>query len=206
MSSRYIARPSFIPGTEAPSRSIPSIEQTMRPIRRLVAADTDPLDVQRALDVITSLFCSSYDVLSIDEFHSLPNSKESEALWDATQRTIFIPINIYQDSLGTRARFTICHELSHMILGHKPPSFLSGRQTLHTRDMVPIIQDPEWQADKGASFLLMPIPGIQKLDPISEEEIMRRFITSRSAAKFQLKTFHKFFSRNLRNPNCAGFF
>ncbi|MBS4847089.1 MAG: hypothetical protein KH037_10480 [Burkholderiales bacterium] len=176
------ARPSFIPGTEAPPRSIESIARQMWKIRRQLAKSHEPINIELALDYCTSLMDASFDVVSPEEYALIPNSEKSEALWDGVSKTIYIPSDLTARLGVHRSRYTQCHELVHMLLEHKPPALLMGRGTPRPREQVPIYQDPEWQADKGAEFLLMDPIGVLSLSTINPTTVSLFFNVSRESA------------------------
>ncbi len=86
-----------------------------------------------------------------------------------------------------RARFTMAHELGHIILhiGQAPSaSFARGEQPDHK-----IYEDCEWQADTFASAFLMDKMRITK--SMSINDVSSLFGTSLSAAKIRLNTIQK---------------
>lgn len=79
-----------------------------------------------------------------------------------------------------RARFTLAHELGHLIM-HRNISFAR----INPQSPPKIYENSEWQADVFASHLLMPevlISGYSDVD-----EVMRDFRVSRKAAELRLK-------------------
>lgn len=191
MIPRCYARQSFIPGTEALPRSIESIAHQMWAIRRQIAKSNEPLNIELAMDFCTDLKGASYNILSPDEYFALPNSYSSEALWDGVNKTIYVPDDLVQRLGERRARFTQCHELAHMLLEHKPPALMLGRGTPLTREQVPIYRDPEWQADKGAGFLLMDPKGILSLPEINPRTVSSLFNVSQESAEYFLRDLMK---------------
>ncbi|ARB44969.1 ImmA/IrrE family metallo-endopeptidase [Alloalcanivorax xenomutans] len=80
-------------------------------------------------------------------------------------------------------RFTIAHELGHMIMHKGQANFARGTSGDHK-----IFEDSEWQADAFASEFLID----QRLIPqaANEETIVEMFGVSGSAARHRLKRFY----------------
>lgn len=79
-----------------------------------------------------------------------------------------------------RARFTIFHELGHLLLGHS--------RSLH-RDTVmsfPIWENSEWQADQFAAEILMPLDLIVEKGLTTTRQLREQFRISHSAAHIRL--------------------
>lgn len=186
------ARKSFVPGTDVPPLSTLAIARKILPIRGKFCSDDDPLDVELALDYCTQYADASYEFVCRTEFEKFPNASQSEALWDSQENKIWIPEDLESLIGELRYRFTISHEISHMLLCHKPRILLQGRGTPIQREQVPIFQDPEWQADKGASFLLMSTNGILNLDHKTPLSISSKFRVSYQSAEIMLKDLRRF--------------
>lgn len=98
---------------------------------------------------------------------------------------ICIPESIYLNATSVkrlRARFTITHELAHVLLH-------SDKQTTLYRDKMgdvdPIYNkyvDPEWQADELAAEILAPV---NECIGLSTLEIMQKFEISKEAARIR---------------------
>lgn len=186
MSFNHCARQSFIPGTEADPMSTKQIHDIMLNIRNGFAAPDEAIDIEKAIDYCTWLKDASCEILTRAEFDAIPNSNPSEALWDRVTKTIYIPEDLEKVVGVRRKRYTIAHELSHMILGHKPPALLYGRGTPSRREDIPLYRDPEWQADKGASFLLMTAAGVETKCLFTAREVSEMFNVSEESAGYFL--------------------
>ncbi|WEK47250.1 MAG: ImmA/IrrE family metallo-endopeptidase [Candidatus Andeanibacterium colombiense] len=84
------------------------------------------------------------------------------------------------------ARFTVAHELGHLILHSKRSSAMAKRIEYDRR------VDPEWQADCFADAWLMPYEGV--LECSSVEEVVERFSVPEDAARrrfLQVKDYPK---------------
>ena len=191
MNAKYCARKSFIPGTEADPLSVKSIAKIMGSLRRKVCPDDKSLNIELALDFLTDRMDASYQFLTPEEYRTLPNCSCSEALWDGVARKIYIPADLEERLGPNRFRFTVCHELSHMVLRHKPLALLQGRGPTLPRDKVPIFRDPEWQADKGAAFLLMPCLHFLNNLPMPAQMLSSIYGVSEEAAKYFLYDIRK---------------
>lgn len=159
----------------------------MLSFRNAVAKPDEAIDIERALDFCTREKNASYQFVTRAEFDAIPNSSRSEALWDGVTKTIYIPDDLEERVGIHRMRYTIAHEIAHMILDHKPPALIYGRGTPSRREDIPIYRDPEWQADKGASFLLMTIAGVKAKGLGSAAAISESFNVSEESAKYFLE-------------------
>ncbi len=83
-----------------------------------------------------------------------------------------------------RARFTMCHELGHLVL-HRGVSFNRVNPAMPPK----IFQNSEWQGDIFASHLMMPAPLL--LGYARVEDVMRDFGVSYAAAETRLKKIKK---------------
>lgn len=81
-----------------------------------------------------------------------------------------------------RHRFTLCHELGHFLL-HQP-EFMS-----YARGAIPIYCEPEWQANTFAAELMAPYTLVKNM---SVDEIAEQCGMSKTAAKIQYNTYHKY--------------
>ena len=79
-----------------------------------------------------------------------------------------------------RARFTMGHELGHLVL-HRDIPFARA----NIKSPPKIYQNSEWQADVFASHLLMPAPLLKGY--MHPEDVMRDFSVSYSAANTRLR-------------------
>jgi predicted transcriptional regulator len=99
-----------------------------------------------------------------------------------------------------RARFTGCHEFSHVVLHgdqmrDRMVSFSASNEHLFRKDRLSLraFEDPEWQADYLAGALLMPAKMVRELrrQTSSEYQLLEKmceaFKVSRQAAEVRLK-------------------
>lgn len=154
------------------------------------------LDVRKFLDV----YLDQEFGWSIDVRDALP--ADTLGYCNPTTRTINISEETY-DAIGAddgRARFTGCHEGSHVILHgdqmrDRMVSFAASEEYLYRQNRVELkaFENPEWQADFLAGALLMPARMIRvlKRGTASEEELIQKmcdtFKVSRQAADVRLK-------------------
>lgn len=106
---------------------------------------------------------------------------------------------VYADALRDdgRARFTLAHELAHAVLHanqlRKINDARRGTPILFRREELRASEDPEWQANRFAAALLMPVDAVQFLINaygISDLDTLAEFIrndlsVSRSAARIR---------------------
>lgn len=99
---------------------------------------------------------------------------------------------VYDDtieSIGNR-RFTIAHEIGHIILGHTVTSGIFQRQIDKVRP------EEESEADKFAARILSPACVLWKLNVHSAEEIQKLCNISYTAATFRSKRMEVLYKRN----------
>jgi hypothetical protein len=118
----------------------------------------------------------TFDV--VDE--GLPDHVEASCVPE--DRTIYLSAATYEGVIRNddRARFTIFHELGHMLLAHSR-SFhreLSGNFHLY--------ENSEWQADQFAAEILMPLEVIRAKNFSAAWELRNEFGVSHSAASTRL--------------------
>ena len=82
-----------------------------------------------------------------------------------------------------RARFTVAHELGHLVLHAKQPLRRAAAGELKP------FQSSEWQADMFAAQLLMPAQFFSWVD--NEQSVMRRHGVTHSAARYRLNHLRK---------------
>lgn len=96
---------------------------------------------------------------------------------------IYIREDVYDgacDDQG-RARFTIVHELAHLIF-HTKDNIVFARSDMK----VPAYSDPEWQANTFAAELLIPKHLVEGL---SIDEVIDKCNVSRSCAEIQMRKY-----------------
>ncbi|WP_198045284.1 ImmA/IrrE family metallo-endopeptidase [Cupriavidus taiwanensis] len=124
------------------------------------------------------LFGISYDI--VPDGH-LPPGVEASCLPEL--RRIDIAESTYMDICRNdpRARFTLIHELGHLILAHS--------RSFH-RDVGPptheLYEDSEWQADCFAAEFLMPIEVIKAKAMRTPWDLQIEFNVSYQAASYRL--------------------
>lgn len=92
------------------------------------------------------------------------------------------PVILYnQDKPPARIRFTIAHELGHLVLGHVAP----GQRTTVNREPSPTDDPVETAANQFAARLLAPACVLWGLDVHTPEEISQLCHISQQAAQFR---------------------
>lgn len=114
---------------------------------------------------------------------------------------LFVDEQVYRDALANdgRARFTLAHEAAHAILHATQLRAINdsrrGTPSLYRREELRAFEDPEWQANRFAAALLMPVRAVQSLihrhgiyDADTLSEFVRMYLSvSRSAATIRVK-------------------
>ena len=89
----------------------------------------------------------------------------------------------------TRARFTLAHELGHILLNHKELKHANHEFENPTKL-------EEYQANIFARDLLMPAIVLKELDCIETEKIMELCLVSRQSAQYRSKRLKELLKRN----------
>ncbi len=99
---------------------------------------------------------------------------------------------IYDDTMSKqRARYTIAHELGHIVLGHP----LRKGYRYHARTFE-VKSDTEWQAERFAASLLAPSCVLWGLNIHSAEDIQRLCNISYQSAKIRAERMQVLYDRN----------
>lgn len=103
------------------------------------------------------------------------------------------PVILYNDAeLPQRIRFTIGHELGHIVLGHVRP----GEHTRQNREPQPGDDPMEQAANRFAADLLAPACALWGLDLHRAEDIARVCKISIQAAQFRAERMEILYQRN----------
>jgi hypothetical protein len=122
-----------------------------------------------------------------------------EAKTDPCSKTVILSTQTYEDLIHgiPRARFTVAHEIGHVILHAEYLQSLvsehKGVLQLH-RGEIPAFRDPECQANALASSLLMPTKHVVRLidEGIGVRQLTDLFNVSLEAAAYRVKNIQMF--------------
>lgn len=157
--------------------SINDIRSKAVVVRDALGLGNDAIDLEGFLERLSS-YGVTIDV--VDDLDMPGFSFHSEACCIPETATIYLTELTYDKACSNdpRTRFTIFHELGHLILGHS--------RELHRKDipkdMKPFM-DSEWQADQFAAEMTMPLDVILELKLFDIELIRRQFGVSEPAAR-----------------------
>lgn len=112
-----------------------------------------------------------------------------EACCFPEQGSIWFTEDTYQNACrdNPRARFTVLHELGHLVLCHTR-AFNREPTTEHPH---PVYEDSEWQANTFAAEFLMPADDIVNRNLFTPEEILLQYHVSVEAAQNRVKSLRK---------------
>ncbi len=103
------------------------------------------------------------------------------------------PVILYNDAeMPQRIRFTVAHELGHLVLGHIQP----GEHTRQNREPQPGDSPMEQAANRFAADLLAPACVLWALDLHRAEDIARVCKISIQAARFRAERMEILYQRN----------
>lgn len=121
--------------------------------------------------------------------HSSPNEDGFSRLIDCK------PVIYYNDKKPIyRARFTLAHEIGHILLGH-----LANGETLHRNTEYDVLDVKEQQANVFARDILMPATVLHSLGIKSAEDIARICNVSMLSAEIRYKRLTELNERNVFN-------
>jgi hypothetical protein len=146
-----------------------------------------PFDVERCLDVVLPRWGYQPDLVDL--------GPGIEGLTDPINKLVRIPPHVHEKMVAGngRARFTVSHEIGHVILHAQQVREIMvncGQDGLKRRSDINACRDPEWQANAFAAALLMPENVVKK---ILEEEygcaalVALRLQVSTLATDYRLK-------------------
>lgn len=122
----------------------------------------------------------------------------TEGFINPLTRELVLPFETFE-KLGAndgRARFTVAHEIGHTALHAdqvKGRFTHGGDVTLHRRGDIPAYEDPEWQANTFASYLLMPTAPVRQVlaTGAGATKLASVFAVSFAAAEIRIKRLQK---------------
>lgn len=162
-------------------RSIVDIRQCAKEIREIFEFPDGPIDLGYFLE---HLFLYGVTVDVIDEWDESSFLNHTEACCIPETATIYLSEYTYKQACHNhpRTRYTIMHELGHLVLGHSR-TFHRG---LSLQQAKPFI-DSEWQADQFAAEILMPLDIIRRDGLFSPGRIQDRFGVSSQASEIRYR-------------------
>ena len=134
------------------------------------------IDILQLLENVLTLIGLDYEVISTDKM-------KLEAVTLPNENRILIREDVYNLAAKGqgRARFTIAHEIGHILLH-------SDKHVSYARGEIPKYCDPEWQADAFAGEFLMPYHLVKNMP---YQQIAKECRTSLAAARYQAEQYNK---------------
>ena len=125
----------------------------------------------------------NYDILEKEVLGPIEAATNPDKGELVIREDVYEALNEPNDPMHGRARFTLAHELGHLVL-HEGPAL--HRQTAMIKHKV--FEDSEWQADYFASEFLMPTVGCWNL---TAQQIKERYGVSNKAAQIKFEQLNK---------------
>ncbi|NRR29271.1 ImmA/IrrE family metallo-endopeptidase [Oxalobacteraceae bacterium] len=168
---------SYKAGFRVKGLSVAKIRANARNVRELLMPTGECTDLEAFVENLEN-FGITYDVVD-DSF--LPKGTEASCIPE--KRLIYISESTYAGICRNdeRARFTIFHELGHLLLAH------SRTFNREISDEFPIFENSEWQADQFAAEILMPLEIILSKGLRTAVDLQKEFGVSYQAAACRLK-------------------
>jgi|ERR1039457_478852 Zn-dependent peptidase ImmA (M78 family) len=146
-------------GTVVPAQSAENIALIANAVRKYLGiTDTAFFPVVKVYELLGHLIDGA-DF----EIHTKEEMGEDHGRTYPDKKVILIREDVYEgaDKGMPRDRFTMCHELGHLVM-HQGLAL----SRIDPKNPPKIYRNSEWQADKFASFLLMPKYLLEKCDSI----------------------------------------
>ena len=160
-----------------------------------------PLDLNEVLSLIPNCKLMSYQKFadinrcSVNDVITLCQSKSGCTHYDVETNRYLILVNLAETSNYGRRRWTIAHEIGHIVCGHH---ILSAVDKIAENSFAQINnQDYEIEADYFAVTLLSPLPLFKAFEIQSARDIQNTFGLSAEASDIRLKEY-KIWLRNHR--------
>ena len=160
-----------------------------------------PLDLNEVLSLIPNCKLMSYQKFadinhcSVNDVIALCQSKSGCTHYDVETNRYLILVNLAETSNYGRRRWTIAHEIGHIVCGHH---ILSAVDKIAENSFAQINnQDYEIEADYFAVTLLSPLPLFKVFEIQSARDIQNTFGLSAEASDIRLKEY-KIWLRNHR--------
>ena len=160
-----------------------------------------PLDLNEVLSLIPNCKLMSYQKFadinhcSVNDVIALCQSKSGCTHYDVETNRYLILVNLAETSNYGRRRWTIAHEIGHIVCGHH---ILSAVDKIAENSFAQINnQDYEIEADYFAVTLLSPLPLFKVFEMQSARDIQNTFGLSAEASDIRLKEY-KIWLRNHR--------
>lgn len=160
-----------------------------------------PLDLNEVLSLIPNCKLMSYQKFadinhcSVNDVIALCQSKSGCTHYDVETNRYLILVNLAETSNYGRRRWTIAHEIGHIVCGHH---ILSAVDKIAENSFAQINnQDYEIEADYFAVTLLSPLPLFKAFEIQSARDIQNTFGLSAEASDIRLKEY-KIWLRNHR--------
>ena len=160
-----------------------------------------PLDLNEVLSLIPNCKLMSYQKFadinhcSVNDVIALCQSKSGCTHYDVETNRYLILVNLAETSNYGRRRWTIAHEIGHIVCGHH---ILSAVDKIAENSFAQINnQDYEIEADYFVATLLSPLPLFKAFEIQSARDIQNTFGLSAEASDIRLKEY-KIWLRNHR--------
>ena len=153
-------------------KTILKIAKMVRDILKNYINEFGRLDIVRVIEYEIQEMGFNYEIV---ELNKMPNEY---ATTDIHRKLVKIREDVYEavSNGDNRHRFTLAHELGHILL-HQDIRMARSNEEIKK------YCDPEWQADEFASWLLCPVEN----NNLNISEISARYGVSKVVAEFQLK-------------------
>ena len=142
MSKHYVPR-----GLPVAPRSIVGIREEADTLRKRLRLDALPIDMHSLVEWHLHECGINWGIADVEQLGDM------EAAASMAERALYLREDTYYalTESDTRARYTVAHELGHIVLEHSPVLGYSATRLSHEP-----FRDSEWQADTFAAEFLMP--------------------------------------------------
>ena len=172
-------------GYKVPARKTVEIRQLVNRFKAAFQLGPTFVPVLELYDI-----AANYGIFNF-EVHEKANMPDEYAITYPDKKEIIIRQDVYDMALDGNgfARFTMAHELGHLVMHHSLP--LARQQANQT---IKPYENSEWQANKFAQELLIDTATVTRLN-LSVNEITDIFGVSRNSAEVALAAIHREFNK-----------
>lgn len=163
-------------------RTFKELQKDAMKLRSTLASLNQPIDIIKVVERILPQEIQNFSFVILEDDEWKIDGVEAITVSQDGNICLIIPEQTYRDArIGRgRARFTIAHEIGHVVLHSAESIKLARKQINHySGDKT---YSPEWQADVFAAELLCPSTQVRNMKIM---EIQQTYIVSKSLAETQ---------------------
>lgn len=170
-------------GAKVAPLKIVQIREVALRLRAALDLPTGKINYAPLLDILSEEYGINYDILEDDH----PHLDGAEARYLPQTAIILFSETTYSQIYRNEGRggFTLFHELGHVSLGHENSVVFNRGMGLTLAKEA--YEDAEWQADRFAGEVLMPLSIMMEYELFSAQKLVAFFGVSKKAAERRIR-------------------